>query len=232
MRGYDAFAGVIKSGGKTRRAAKMVILNADHPDVVEFVHSKADEEKKAWALIDAGYDGAFNVRGGAYDSVFFQNANHSVRVTDEFMRAVVEDREWHTRYVLSGEPCETFHARDLMRMMAEAAWQCGDPGIQYDTTVNDWHTCPQHGAHQRQQPVQRVHVPRRHRLQPGEPQPDEVRGRGRRVRRRGLPRGVPHHDHGAGDPGRQLELPDARRSTATATTSGRSASATPTWACC
>ena len=142
MRGYDAFAGVIKSGGKTRRAAKMVILNADHPDVVEFVHSKADEEKKAWALIDAGYDGAFNVRGGAYDSVFFQNANHSVRVTDEFMRAVVEDREWHTRYVLSGEPCETFHARDLMRMMADAAWQCGDPGIQYDTTVNDWHTCP------------------------------------------------------------------------------------------
>ncbi|HKZ32419.1 MAG TPA: vitamin B12-dependent ribonucleotide reductase [Vicinamibacteria bacterium] len=142
MRGYDAFAGVIKSGGKTRRAAKMVILNADHPDVVDFVHSKADEEKKGWALIDAGYDGAFNVRGGAYDSVFFQNANHSVRVTDEFMRAVVEDREWHTRYVLSGEPCETFHARDLMRMMADAAWQCGDPGIQYDTTVNDWHTCP------------------------------------------------------------------------------------------
>jgi ribonucleoside-diphosphate reductase alpha chain len=142
MRGYDAFAGVIKSGGKTRRAAKMVILNADHPDIVEFIHCKADEERKAWALIEAGYDGAFNVRGGAYDSVFFQNANHSVRVTDEFMHAVVEDREWHTRYVLSGEPCEAFHARDLMRMMAEAAWQCGDPGIQYDTTVNDWHTCP------------------------------------------------------------------------------------------
>ena len=91
MRGYDAFAGVIKSGGKTRRAAKMVILNADHPDVVEFINCKADEERKAWALIDAGYDGAFNVRGGAYDSVFFQNANHSVRVTDEFMRAVIED---------------------------------------------------------------------------------------------------------------------------------------------
>jgi ribonucleoside-diphosphate reductase alpha chain len=142
MRGYDAFAGVIKSGGKTRRAAKMVILNADHPDVVEFIHCKADEEKKAWALIDAGYDGAFNVRGGAYDSVFFQNANHSVRVTDEFMQAVVDDREWKTRYVLSGDTCETFRARDVMKMMAEAAWQCGDPGIQYDTTVNDWHTCP------------------------------------------------------------------------------------------
>ena len=142
MRGYDAFAGVIKSGGKTRRAAKMVILNIDHPDILEFVNCKADEEKKAWALIDAGYDGAFNVRGGAYDSVFFQNANHSVRVTDEFMRAVVEDREWQTRYVISGEPCETFPARDLMKMMAEAAWQCGDPGMQYDTTINDWHTCP------------------------------------------------------------------------------------------
>jgi ribonucleoside-diphosphate reductase alpha chain len=142
MRGYDAFAGVIKSGGKTRRAAKMVILNSDHPDVVEFIHCKADEERKAWALIDAGYDGAFNVRGGAYDSVFFQNANHSVRVTDEFMRAVAEDREWQTKYVLSGEACGTFRARELMKMMAEAAWQCGDPGIQYDTTVNDWHTCP------------------------------------------------------------------------------------------
>jgi ribonucleoside-diphosphate reductase alpha chain len=142
MRGYDAFAGVIKSGGKTRRAAKMVILNTDHPDILEFIHSKADEEKKAWALIDAGYDGSFNVRGGAYDSVFFQNANHSVRVTDEFMGAVVEDREWQTKYVLSAEPCETYRARELMKMMAEAAWQCGDPGIQYDTTVNDWHTCP------------------------------------------------------------------------------------------
>jgi ribonucleoside-diphosphate reductase alpha chain len=142
MRGYDAFAGVIKSGGKTRRAAKMVILNADHPDIAEFITCKAEEERKAWALIEAGYDGAFNVRGGAYDSVFFQNANHSVRVTDEFMRAVVEDREWHTRYTLDGQPCETFQARELMRMMADAAWQCGDPGMQYDTTINDWHTCP------------------------------------------------------------------------------------------
>src|SRR5215510_5700902 len=99
MRGYDAFAGVIKSGGKTRRAAKMVILNADHPDVEEFINCKAEEERKAWALIDAGYDGAFNVKGGAYDSVFFQNANHSVRVTDEFMRAVVQDKPWAIRYV-------------------------------------------------------------------------------------------------------------------------------------
>jgi ribonucleoside-diphosphate reductase alpha chain len=141
MRGYDAFAGVIKSGGKTRRAAKMVILNADHPDISEFINSKAEEERKAWALIDAGYDGSFNVKGGAYDSVFFQNANHSVRVTDEFMRAVVEDREWQTKYVLGGGTCETFKAREMMKMMAEAAWQCGDPGMQFDTTINDWHTC-------------------------------------------------------------------------------------------
>ncbi len=145
MRGYDAFAGVIKSGGKTRRAAKMVILNVDHPDVSEFINSKAEEERKAWALIDAGYDGSFNVKGGAYDSVFFQNANHSVRVTDEFMRAVVEDREWQTKYVLTGEPSETFKARELMKMMAEAAWQCGDPGMQFDTTINDWHTCANTG---------------------------------------------------------------------------------------
>jgi ribonucleoside-diphosphate reductase alpha chain len=142
MRGYDAFAGVIKSGGKTRRAAKMVILNTDHPDIVEFINSKAEEERKAWALIDAGYEGAFNVKGGAYDSVFFQNANHSVRVTDDFMRAVVEDKEWQTRFVMGGGPCETFKARDLMKMMAQAAWQCGDPGMQFDTTINDWHTCP------------------------------------------------------------------------------------------
>jgi ribonucleoside-diphosphate reductase alpha chain len=142
MRGYDAFAGVIKSGGKTRRAAKMVILNADHPDIVDFISSKADEERKAWALIESGYDGSFNVKGGAYDSVFFQNANHSVRVTDDFMRSVVEDGDWQTRFVLTQEPSETFKAREVMAMMAEAAWQCGDPGVQFDTTINDWHTCP------------------------------------------------------------------------------------------
>jgi len=145
MRGYDAFAGIIKSGGKTRRAAKMVILNADHPDIVEFVNSKAEEEKKAHALIDAGYDGSFNVHGGAYDSVFFQNANHSVRVTDEFMRAVEEDREWSTKFVKDGQRCETMRARDLMKQIATAAWSCGDPGIQFDTTVNKWHTCPESG---------------------------------------------------------------------------------------
>ena len=145
MKGYDAFAGVIKSGGKTRRAAKMVILNVDHPDIEDFIHSKAGEEKKAWALIDAGYSGEFNVQGGAYDSVFFQNANHSIRVNDEFMSAVVGGGEWITRAVTTGKPMGTYRARDLMREMAEAAWICGDPGIQYDTTINAWHTSPNSG---------------------------------------------------------------------------------------
>jgi ribonucleoside-diphosphate reductase alpha chain len=141
MKGFDAFAGVIKSGGKTRRAAKMVILNADHPDIEEFIHCKVEEEKKAWALIDAGYDGSFT--GPAYASVFFQNSNNSVRVTDEFMRAVMDDGEWQTRAVLPPHGVTgTCKARDLMRQIAEATHICGDPGLQFDTTVNDWHTCP------------------------------------------------------------------------------------------
>jgi ribonucleoside-diphosphate reductase alpha chain len=140
MRGYDAFAGVIKSGGKTRRAAKMVILNTDHPDILDFIRCKSDEEKKAWSLIDAGYDGGFNVPGGAYDSVFYQNANHSVRATDEFMRAAVDDKSWTTRAVRDGKPMETFRARDLLKEMAEAAWLSGDPGMQFHTTINNWHT--------------------------------------------------------------------------------------------
>ena len=141
MRGFDAFAGAIKSGGKTRRAAKMVILNVDHPDVVDFIDCKAIEEKKAWALIDAGYDGGFNVVGGAYDSVNYQNANHSVRVNDEFMNAVLRDGDFSTKSVTDGSKVETHRAKELMRKMADAAWICGDPGIQYDTTINDWHPC-------------------------------------------------------------------------------------------
>src|SRR5215210_1328288 len=140
MKGYDAFAGVIKSGGKTRRAAKMVILNADHPDIVEFINCKVEEEKKAWALIDAGYDGSFT--GPAYSSVFFQNSNNSVRVTDEFMRAVADDGEWTTRAVRTGDVMDTYQARDVMRLIAEGTHVCGDPGMQFDTTINEWHTCP------------------------------------------------------------------------------------------
>jgi ribonucleoside-diphosphate reductase alpha chain len=142
MRGFDAFAGVIKSGGRTRRAAKMVILDVDHPDAPEFITCKAEEEKKAWALIDAGYDPGFNVAGGAYDSVFFQNANHSVRASDEFMEAVESDGEWTTHSVTDGRPMETLKARRLMHMIADSTWICGDPGMQFDTTINDWHTCP------------------------------------------------------------------------------------------
>ncbi|MCB9738133.1 MAG: vitamin B12-dependent ribonucleotide reductase [Deltaproteobacteria bacterium] len=141
MRGFDAFAGVIKSGGKTRRAAKMVILDADHPDIVEFIRSKAHEEQKAWALIDAGYDGSFN--GEAYSSVYFQNANHSVRVTDDFMQAVETDSAWQTRARKDGAVVESHPARALMREISEAAWLCGDPGLQFDTTINRWHTCPE-----------------------------------------------------------------------------------------
>jgi ribonucleoside-diphosphate reductase alpha chain len=140
MKGYDAFAGVIKSGGKTRRAAKMVILNAEHPDIMEFINCKVEEEKKAWALIDAGYDGSFT--GTAYTSVFFQNSNNSVRVTDDFMRAVLDDGDWATKKVTTGETMETYKARELMRGIAEGTWVCGDPGMQFDTTVNEWHTCP------------------------------------------------------------------------------------------
>ncbi|MGB6198400.1 MAG: vitamin B12-dependent ribonucleotide reductase, partial [Candidatus Acidiferrales bacterium] len=139
MKGFDAFAGVIKSGGKTRRAAKMVILNVEHPDIVEFIDCKMKEERKAHVLIDKGYDSAID--GEAYGSVFFQNANHSVRVTDEFMQAVEEDRDWWTRNVTDGAPLEKFPARQLLERMSDSAWHCGDPGMQYDTTVNRWHTC-------------------------------------------------------------------------------------------
>ncbi|MBW2313372.1 MAG: vitamin B12-dependent ribonucleotide reductase [Deltaproteobacteria bacterium] len=145
MRGYDSFAGVVKSGGKTRRAAKMVILDVTHPDIREFIHCKADEEKKAWALIDAGYDGGFNVVGGAYDSIFYQNANHSVRVTDTFMQAAEREDRWQTRAVTDGSVVDEFAAQDLLCEMAEAAHLCGDPGIQYDTTINRWNPCKNTG---------------------------------------------------------------------------------------
>jgi ribonucleoside-diphosphate reductase alpha chain len=145
MRGYDSFAGSIKSGGTTRRAAKMVILNADHPDILDFITCKADEERKAWALIDAGYDAGFNVIGGAYDSVQFQNANHSVRASDEFMKAVVDDREWTTKAVTDGRVMDTYKARELMRQISDSAWICGDPGIQFDTIIQDWNCVPNTG---------------------------------------------------------------------------------------
>jgi ribonucleoside-diphosphate reductase alpha chain len=143
MRGADAIAGTIKSGGKTRRAAKMVVLNVYHPDIEEFIKCKANEERKAYTLGEAGWD--VSLDGEAWISIQYQNANNSVRVTDEFMRAVVEDREWQTRYVLTDEACQAYRARDLMRDIAQAAWECADPGLQYDTVINHWHTCPESG---------------------------------------------------------------------------------------
>ncbi len=142
MRGSDSIAGAIKSGGTTRRAAKMVIMDVSHPDIEDFIWCKAKEEKKAYALGEAGYDLSLN--GEAWQSIQFQNANNSVRVTDEFMKAVVEDKDWETKYVgdiWRGKTAKKYKARDLMRQISEAAWECADPGIQYDTTINDWNPC-------------------------------------------------------------------------------------------
>ena len=143
MKGFDAFAGVIKSGGKTRRAAKLVILNVDHPDIEKFIWCKAKEEKKAHTLVDAGYDSSID--GEAYGSVFFQNANNSVRASDEFMHAVVEDSDWWTRTVLNGQPVKRSKAKDLLKQIALATHQCGDPGMQFDSTVNRWNPCKNSG---------------------------------------------------------------------------------------
>ncbi len=143
LRGYDAYAGIIKSGGKTRRAAKMEILNADHPDIMEFIEAKQKEERKAWALIEQGYAGGMN--GEAYSSVCFQNSNMSVRVPDEFIDAVKKDADWQTKYVKTGQFCETLKARQMLIKIAEGTWICGDPGIQFDTTINRWHTCKNSG---------------------------------------------------------------------------------------
>jgi ribonucleoside-diphosphate reductase alpha chain len=143
MRGADSVAGSIKSGGTTRRAAKMVVLDADHPDVREFVWCKAKEEKKAWALGEAGYDMSLN--GDAWQSIQFQNANNSVRATDDFMQKALAGQEWPLTARVDGVAVDTLNARALLREISEAAWECGDPGMQFDTTINDWHTCPASG---------------------------------------------------------------------------------------
>src|SRR5437870_5048745 len=140
MRGADASAGTIKSGGKTRRAAKMVILDVDHPDVEEFIWCKAKEERKARVLRDAGFD--MDLDGADSHSMQYQNANNSVRVTDEFMQAVLDDADWHLRAVRTGGVLQTVKARELFRQIAKATWECADPGMQFDTTINRWHTAP------------------------------------------------------------------------------------------
>ena len=179
MKGFDAFAGVIKSGGKTRRAAKMVILNIDHPDIVEFIECKMKEERKAHVLIEQGYDSSID--GEAYSSIFFQNANHSVRVTDDYMRAVEGNKDWWTKNVIDGQPNEKLSSRDLLYKIAESTWQCGDPGMQYDTHREPVAYLQEHGADQCQQPVQRVYVPGRYCVQPGLLESDEVPGAERTV---------------------------------------------------
>jgi ribonucleoside-diphosphate reductase alpha chain len=143
MRGADAWAGTIKSGGKTRRAAKMVVLDVDHPDVEHFISCKADEEEKAAALREAGFD--MSIDGEGFTSIQYQNANNSVRVTDEFMDAVEADEQWQLLARTTGEPTKELPARDLMNQISDAAWRCADPGVQYDTTINRWHTCPESG---------------------------------------------------------------------------------------
>src|SRR6185436_9315199 len=144
MRGADAWAGSIKSGGGTRRAAKMVVLDVDHPDIREFIWCKAKEEDKAAALRDAGFD--MSIDGEGFYSIQYQNANNSVRLNDDFMRAVENDEDWNLIARTTGEPIgDPIPARELMREISEAAWRCADPGVQYDTTINQWHTCPESG---------------------------------------------------------------------------------------
>src|SRR5438552_1047342 len=143
MRGADASAGTIKSGGKTRRAAKMVVLDVDHPDIEEFIWCKAREERKARVLEQAGWD--MSLDSPDWASIQYQNANNSVRVTDAFMDACEADGDWNLTARTDGTVVETTKARKLLRDMAEAAWQCADPGVQYDTTINSWHTCPNTG---------------------------------------------------------------------------------------
>ncbi len=197
MKGFDAFAGVIKSGGKTRRAAKMVILNADHPDVEKFIWCKAKEEKKAYTLVEAGYDSSLD--GEAYSSIFFQNANNSVRATDDFMEAVAQDGDWWTKAVVDRPAGEA-----LQGARPDAPDRRSHAPVRRPRHAVRYHREPlasvqEHGAHQRLESLLGVHVPGRFGLQPFVAEPDEVRGTGRPVRRGGVPPRGGHHDPGAGD---------------------------------
>ena len=206
MRVYDAIASVVKSGGKTRRAAKMQTLKCWHPDILEFIECKTKEEKKAQSLIRSGYEANFN--GEAYSSVMFQNANLSVRCTDAFLSAVEADGDWTTRAVTTGRPMETFKARVL-----DGQDRRGNLALRRPRrAVRRHHPAlahlPQHRADQFVQSLQRIHVHRRFGMQPVVDQPDEVPPRGRQLRRRAVSRGGADLHHGAGDPGRPRQLPD------------------------
>ena len=206
MRGADASAGTIKSGGKTRRAAKMVVLDVDHPDIVEFIWCKAHEEEKARVLESAGYD--MSLDSPDWASIQYQNANNSVRVSDAFMEAAENDADWHLTARTDGSIVETIRARKLLRDIAEAAWNCADPGVQYDTTINSWHTLPNTGRINASNPCSEYMSIddsacnlaslnlMKFRREDGELDVDGARARDRRR----VPR--------AGDPGRQLVVPD------------------------
>ncbi len=206
MRGADSWAGTIKSGGKTRRAAKMVVLDIDHPDVLDFIWCKAREEEKAAALRDAGFD--MSIDGEGFTSIQYQNANNSVRVSDEFMQRAERGEEWQTLARASGEPVGTHKAAEVLEQIADAAWRCADPGVQYDTTINEWHTCPNSGRINASNPCSEyMHVDdsacnlaslnlMKFRRDDGTFDTDGVRARGRR------------DDPRAGDRGRSVELPD------------------------
>ena len=226
MRGADASAGTIKSGGKTRRAAKMVVLDVDHPDIDEFIWCKAKEERKARVLEQAGYD--MSLDSPDWASIQYQNANNSVRVTDAFMEAVIEGKEWNLTARTDGSVVETTDARDLIRQMAEAAWECADPGVQYDTTINSWHTLPNTSRINASNPCSRVHVHRRQRVQPRLAEPHEVPPRGRRVRHRSLRARSRRRVPRAGDRRRLLVLSRRPRSTGTRRRTASSGSATRT----
>ncbi len=227
MRGADSWAGTIKSGGKTRRAAKMVVLDIDHPDIREFIWCKAKEEDKAQALRDAGFD--MSIDGEGFNSIQYQNANNSVRITDEFMRAVAEDGEWRLTARSTGEPVgEPIPARELMREIAQAAWRCADPGRAVRHDDQPLAHLPRLGAHQRVEPVQRVHARGRLRVQPRLAEPDAVPPRGWDARR-GVLRARRRRDAArAGDRGRAPPATRPRRSPPTRAPSASWAWATPT----
>ena len=206
MRGADASAGTIKSGGKTRRAAKMVVLDVDHPDIEEFIWCKSREEEKARSLQEAGYD--MSLDSPDWASIQYQNANNSVRLTDEFMRAVEADRDWNLTARTSGEVVKTVRARDLMHQIADAAWRCADPGIQFDTIINDWHTCPNTGRINASNPCSEYMHVDNSACNLASLNLMRFRKRRRRVRRRQLRARGRRRLHGAGDPRLQLVVPD------------------------
>ena len=227
MRGADAWAGTIKSGGKTRRAAKMVVLDVDHPDIREFIWCKAKEEDKAAALRDAGFD--MSIDGDGFHSIQYQNANNSVRVTDEFMHAVENDEDWHLIARTTGEPVgEPIPARELMREIAEAAWRCADPGVQYDTTINQWHTSPNSGRINASNPCSEYMHVDDSACNLASLNLMKFRRAGRHVRRRARSstRSTSSSSRRRSSSGRRATRP--RRSASTRARSASSASATPT----